>query len=137
MWGDPVAQDQNPNINAASATVPGAIGLIMSPSVPDLSCTPEMTIDEVFAERVVNADETFRLPLAEAEQPSGNEPQVVDSFVDIAGINDPPVIEKRGALFLALQTLGVNGWTNEQLPLMAQNPGRAFADEPMEGSVSL
>ena len=134
MWGDPVPQDQNPNINSATATVPGAIGLTMSPSAPDLNCTPEMNIETVFADRVVNADETFGLPLSEIEQPSDNKPQVVDSFVDIAGVNDPLLSEKRGALFLALQTLGVNGWTNDPLPRMAENPGRDFADEPMEGS---
>jgi hypothetical protein len=93
-----------------------------------------MNIEDVFADRVVNADDTFRLPLSETQAPIINTPQVVDSFVDIARVNDDALAGKRGALFAALQTLGINGWTNEPLPQMAAHPGLDFADEPMEGS---
>ncbi|MBV9280187.1 MAG: hypothetical protein JOZ41_08920 [Chloroflexi bacterium] len=144
MWGDPVPANQVPAINAPDATVTATAGVTMSPRErPVTNCTPQMGIDQVFADRTVNRDDGYRLPLSQAQQPPGTAPVAADSFKEIAHVNDKDlahVDDKKGpqsrrtALFVALQNLGVNGWTNEALPKMAETPGRAFADEPMEGA---
>jgi hypothetical protein len=135
MWGDPVPPGKSPNINPATPTVTGATGVTMFPTSPDLVCTPEMIIDEVFADRVVNALDTFRLPISVNAPPQpGAPPQLANSFADIAQVNAAAVAGNRSALFSALQTFGISGWTNDPLPLMAAAPGKDFADEPLEGS---
>jgi len=133
MWGAPVAPGQDPAINTSSATVPATIGLTMSPKGPAVTnCTPQMVIDQVFADRTVNADDEYRLPLSQTQQPSSTTPVAADSFADIAHVNDAEVVQNRTALFTALQELGINGWTNDALPAMAATPGGDFADEPLE-----
>jgi hypothetical protein len=92
-----------------------------------------MVINTVFADRTVNADNALQLSLSQTAPTSPLVPTSADSFPDIATINDEAVAEKRGKLFAALQRLDVNAWTNEALPRMAEYPGRAFADEPLEG----
>jgi hypothetical protein len=133
MWGAPVAPREPPPPNADSPTVPGTIGISMRPvQPPPTDCTPEMKIDVVFEDRVVNADDARRLPISDAQEPAGPTPAPADSFADIAHINDPGVSARRGDLFAALALIGVNPWTNEPLPAMASAPGASFADEPME-----
>jgi hypothetical protein len=135
MWGNPVPSGQSPNINPTTPTVTGSIGVVMYPKPTVITnCTPEMVIDEVFADRVVNAGDEYRLPLSPAQQPNNHVPQSAASFADIAAVNEAAMIQNRNALFAALRELGVNGWTNDPLPQMAARPGQDFADEPMEGS---
>ncbi len=138
MWGDPVSSGQDPDINPADGGKPTTectTGVAMSPEAPALECSPEMEIQTVFGDSPVNPDDEYRLPVSQTEQPADNVPQDdVSSFTDIKTINDEAVVAKRGQLFAALQTLGVNGWTNEALPQMAADPSQCFADEPMEGS---
>jgi hypothetical protein len=136
MWGDLVPSGQEPDINPSKPTINGTVGVTMNPKPPVVhNCTPEMVINQIFADRIVNASDEYWLLLSPTQPPSGNTPRPADSFVDIAAVNSPPVVRKRNALFAALLGLGVNAWTNEPLPHMAATPGRAFADEPMAGSV--
>jgi hypothetical protein len=93
-----------------------------------------MVIDQVFDDRTINPTNGYRLPLSQAQQPVGTPPQSADSYADTATVNSTTVASNRQALFLGLQALGVNGWTNDPLPLMAANPGQDFADEPLEGA---
>jgi hypothetical protein len=131
MWGIPAMA----NANATTPTISGTVGVVMFPNPPVVTnCTPEMVIDEVFADRTVNADDEYRLPLSSSQPPGNNVPQPAHSFADIATVNNADVVQNRAALFAALQGLGVNGWTNEPLPQMAAHPGADFADEPMEGA---
>ncbi len=134
MWGAPITSGGAPTINGES-TVTGTIGVTMSPRMrPITNCTPEMVIDDVFRDRVINREDAYRLPLSRDRKPSGNVPAEAPSFADIARIAEPAVKTRRIAVFEALQRLGANGWTNEEMSGMAAAPGLAFADEPMEGS---
>lgn len=135
MWGDIVPSGQDPNINSNSPTVTATTGISMNPKPPVVNnCTPEMVIDEIFSDRVVNALDEYRLPLSQTAQPSANTPQEADSFADIINVNSPGVAQNRGALFNALMSMGLSPSTNDALPAMAATPGQDFADEPMEGS---
>jgi hypothetical protein len=136
LWGDPVPPREKPPLNADDPTVTGSVGVTMAPVQPAVTnCTPQMVIDEVFADRVVNPDDTDRLSVSPAQGPAGVPPRPADSFADIAHVNDDPgPAAARAALFAALAELDVNGWSNELLPRMAADPGSDFADEPMEGS---
>jgi hypothetical protein len=136
LWGDPVPAREKPPLNADDPTVTGTVGVTMAPVQPAVTnCTPQMVIDKVFADRVVNPDDTDRLPISPAQGPVGVPPRPADSFVDIAHVDDDPgPAAARATLFAALAELGLNGWTNDRLPCMAADPGSDFADEPMEGS---
>jgi hypothetical protein len=134
MWGPPVSSGQ-PNPDPSTATVAATTGLTMTPSAPVITnCTPEMVIDQIFEDMVVNPNDQYRLPLSQTGQPAGTPPAPADSFADIANVNSSPAADNRLALFVALQALGVNGWTNQPLPEMAASPGLDFADEPLEGA---
>ncbi|MEO8433927.1 MAG: DUF6603 domain-containing protein [Pyrinomonadaceae bacterium] len=133
MWGTP-SSSTDPSINADSSTVTGTTGVTMYPKAPVITnCTPQMVIDDLFADRTVNSNQ-YMLPLSQTAPPSNNPPQAVDSFADISHINDSAVMQRRSAIFAALQSLGINAWTNDPLVAMAATPGKSFADEPMEGS---
>jgi hypothetical protein len=135
MYGNPIPGGQLPDINSKTATIPAVTGLTLAPKPPTITnCTPEMVIDEVFDDRTVNPTDVYRLPLSQTLQPSSVVAQAADSFPDIARVNDQTVAAARDNLFAALQGLGVNSWTNNRLPKMAETPGLAFADEPLEGS---
>jgi hypothetical protein len=130
LWGS-----ADPDINQPVSTVAGTMGVTMNPVHPaSTNCTPEMVIDEIFKDRTVNAGDKYRMPLSQSQWPVDYAPQPVESFVDIKIVDDSTTVAQRNAVFLALQNLGVNGWTNERLPLMADKPGEDFADETMEGS---
>lgn len=134
MWIAPTStREEDADTGPAPVTVACTTGVTMSPATPALNGSPSMVIDDIFRDRIVNAGDTFRLPLSETQLPDGNSPMVADSFADIRGTNDLARIQKRGDLFLALQALGLNGWTNDPLTMMAADPGKDFADEPMEG----
>ena len=135
MWGTPVPPGQSSDVNSKTPTVAATTGVIMAPRAPVIAnCTPEMVVDQIFDDRTVNKDDQNRLPLSQTAQPSTAVPAPADSFTDMAHVNDPATVEKRGALFAALQGLDINGWTNAPLPQMAAAPGGAFADEPLEGA---
>ena len=110
----------------------------MYPKPPLITnCTPQMVVDTLFADRTVNLDAQFLLPLSQTAPPSDNPPQTVDSFADIRHINDPLVVQKRVSVYAALQALGVNAWTNDPMAALAATPEQGFADEPMEGTTVL
>lgn len=135
MWGPPVPAGQAPNINDPNATIAATTGVTVAPAQrPITNCTPQMVIAQVFGDLVVNQSNEQRLPLSQDQQPSGTPPAPADSFADIANVNSAGVSANRQALFVALQALGVSGWTNDPLPLMAASPGLDFADEPLEGA---
>jgi hypothetical protein len=135
MWGDPVPRGQQPDINAPVPTVSGTVGVTMAPLPPDdPNCTPQMVIDQVFADRTVNSADQYGLPISAAQTPCPTPPVVADSFDQIAHVNDPDTAGQRAALFDALTVLGISGWTNDPLPQMAATPGQDFADEPLEGT---
>ena len=90
-------------------------------------------IDTLFADRYVNLTDAYQLPLSQTLAATGAPPADVDSFQELTQVNTTAVVTKRSALFAALQSLGVNGWTNDPLPQMAATPGLDFADEPLEG----
>jgi hypothetical protein len=135
LWGPPVPAGQAPNINDNPSTIAATTGVTMAPLGRTITnCTPQMVIATVFGDIPVNPSDENRLPLSQTRRPSGTSPKPADSFVDIANVNSETVSTNRADLFVALQALGVNGWTNNPLPQMAANPGRAFADEPLEGA---
>jgi hypothetical protein len=134
MWGDPVPAGQDPDING-TPTVSGTVGVALQPLAPVIGgCTPQMVIDTVFADRTVNPGDQYALPVSAAQVPCPATPAAADSFAQIAQVNDPATAAERSALFDALTLLGVSGWTNDPLPLMAAAPGQDFADEPLEGT---
>jgi hypothetical protein len=133
MWGSAA----NSSINQSPPTVTGTTGVTMSPAAPVVTnCTPEMLIDEIFPGLTVNSGNEYTMPLSQTAQPLANQPQAANSFADIANVNDAAVVAERNAVFASLQSLGVYAWTNDPLPLMAANPGKDFADAPMEGSAA-
>lgn len=133
LWGTPVPASASPPLNADSPTVTGTVGVTMAPlQQPATNGTPAMTIDQVFADRVINPDTGDRLSISPGQPAVGSTPQVAASFTDIAHVND--VADARDSLFDALSQLGRNCWTNAPLPRMAADPGADFADEPMAGS---
>lgn len=135
MWGDIIPAGQDPDINAAIPAVTATIGVTMNPKPPVINnCTPEMVIDVIFSDRVVNATDEYRLPLSQTAQPPAPSPQMAQTFTDIMNINTPTVSQTRGALFAALENMGLSPSTNDALPQMAATPGQDFADEPLEGS---
>lgn len=133
LWGAPV-KGTSPPPNPDGPTVPAIVGATVAPkqALP-ATCTPEMRIDVVFVDRVVNAD-TEKLPIAPGDQPVGTPPVSAHSFAHIAQTASDDVRSKRSALFGALGGLGVNAWYDEPLTAMAASPGDSFADEPLEGA---
>jgi hypothetical protein len=128
MWGD--TPSGAPSADPSKQTVPGTLGLVVT--VPDFvlnNASPVMAIDTVFADDSV-AQGT--LPLSPAAPPIDPGPPAANSFADIAQIMSAPVVATRAAVCQALLDFGISGWSNGDLPLMAANPGRDFADEPME-----
>jgi hypothetical protein len=111
------------------------MGVTMNPIHPAITnCTPEMVIDKIFHDRTVNPHDEYRLPLSQLLQPPEYAPHSANSFIDIQSIDSSTTVDQRNTVFVALQNLGMNGWTNQRLPLMALKPGKDFPDEPMEGS---
>jgi hypothetical protein len=130
VWGT-----GDPDINQQDPTIEGSMGVTMNPIHPAITnCTPEMVIDKIFQDRTVNPHDEYRLPLSQSLQPVEYAPHSANSFNDIQSVDDPTTVDQRNAVFVALQNLGMNGWTNQRLPLMALKPGEDFPDEPMEGS---
>jgi hypothetical protein len=122
-------------VNAESSTVKATVGVTISPAARKATnCTPQMVIRDVFADRTINPDDTNRLSVSQAEQPVNNPAQKADSFPNIAAINSDQVAGSRKSVFAALERMGINAWTDNPMTATAASPGRAFADEPMEGS---
>lgn len=135
MWGPPTT---DATINGDSSTINAAVGVTMYPKPPVItSCTPEMVIDDLFEDRTINVDDQFMLPLSQTQTAAANTPLDVDSFADISLINDQAIYQRRSNVFATLSALGINAWSNDQLNAIAAGPGKAFADEPMEGSTVL
>ena len=131
MWG----KRQTIDINSDNGTIPAVIGVVVYPKQPDLNNgTPEMDVDDVFKDRIVNELDKYRLPLYITQQPFNNIPKDADSFADIVNVNESNTAGRRERVFEALRDLGYDLNKNDPLPKMAANPGADFADEPMEGS---
>jgi hypothetical protein len=135
LWGATSTGGAPQAAGSDAGTISGTVGVKMSPKprVP-ANCTPAMVIEETFADRVINPDDMYGLALSQGAKPLDVRPRRARTLDEIARVNDDAVAARRGALFTALQKLGVNGWTNDPLPKMARDPGGAFADEPMEGA---
>jgi hypothetical protein len=135
MWGDPVPADQQPPPDPTQPTVTGTGGIVIRPRQPAIdNCTPEMQIDAVFADRIVNADEPYGLSISADRLPVGAAPVQAGSFTDIGQIAQDPAAAARGDLYAALQLIGAGPGANEPLDKLAGDPGASFADEPLEGS---
>jgi hypothetical protein len=132
MWKPSPAGGQ-PDLNPDSSTLPATLGMTMSPAPRVLTNgTPEMVIDQVFQDRsVYQPQDEYGLPLSQRQSPAANVPVEGNTFADLVGIASLPA---RDALFAALGEMGINGWTNDPLDRMAKDPGREFADEPLEGT---
>ncbi len=131
MWGEP---SKSLNING-DASVTGLAGVHMFPNPPTANYSPEVVIDHLFEDRIVNPNNEDRLSISQQSETSGPDaPTPGDTFAAIRNIDSTSVHSNRNQVFAALQTLGVNGWTNDDLAQMAASPGKAFADEPMTGS---
>lgn len=133
LWGAPV-DGTTPPANPNGPTVKALVGATVEPtqSLPT-TCTPEMQIDVVFADRVVST-RTDTLPIGPADRPTGAAPVQADSFADIANVATKPVAAKRTALFMALAGLGVDAGGDEPMATMGASPGDSFAGEPLEGT---
>lgn len=135
LWGDPLPAGQTPDINPATPTVDGTVGVTMYPAGRAIrNCTPPLAMAQLFAGRVVNADDEWRLPLSNLDRPCPDAPRAADTFAQIARAASPATARARAGLFMALGELGVQAWTDEPLTATAADPGLAFADEPMAGS---
>lgn len=134
LWGEPIGGGNSADVNGPQPTIEATVGVTAHPKPPAITnCTPEVNVDAVFADRIVNADEAYRLPLSPADQPCPDVPRRADTFSALAAVNDQPAATARAALFQALRELGINGWTDDPLPRMAATPGLDFADEPLQG----
>jgi hypothetical protein len=130
MWGDPIAPQQSPDVNETNGpTLPAWVGATLMPSQVDPVGTPQMSISEVLADLPVTKT-PMKMAIAPGAAPEKVPPVQADSFWDIAHVEDQKA--PRAALFDALRGFGIDPWTNDGLDAMQQDPGLAFADEPME-----
>jgi hypothetical protein len=130
MWSNAAT-----SINADSSTIKATVGVTVRPAARKISnCTPQMVIRDVFADRTINPENANRLSVSQSDQPINNPAQKADSFPSIAAINGVQIAASRKSVFAALERMGINAWTNNPMTATAASPGRAFADEPMEGS---
>jgi hypothetical protein len=130
-----VPAGQEPPPDPKAPTITGTGGVVLRPVQPAVvNCTPEMQIDEVFEDRIVNPDEAGGLSISPGRDAVGARPVDADSFADIANIGSKDVVSARGTLYAALQLAGVAPGANEALDTLAGDPGASFADEPLEGS---
>ena len=137
MWGTPPPDGGPIDLNPAEPTVAATVGAILRPKGADAkNHTPDMDIDEIFEDRCVNSDGTRRLPLSPARSASRGPIRSADSFADLASVDDRDHDAARDDICRALAGLGVAGWVNGPLTLMAGHPGKDFADEPLEGAVA-
>jgi hypothetical protein len=135
IYGDPTQNPNGLNPNPPNTTVTGTTGITLFPTpTTPTNGTPELSIDQIFVGRTLNPNQEALLPLSQTSVPVVNMPLEVNSFLDIATINDEGVEAARSAVFVALQQLNVNGWVNNPLPQMAAAPGTDFADEPLEAA---
>jgi Family of unknown function (DUF6603) len=133
VWGDgSSALSSDP----AGAVVKALTGVRLFPNLPDPSGSPDLTIDKVFADEVINPGNEDLLPLTPTAVAPGVPPAIADSFVDIRNIEDREHVTNRAAIFELLAGLGIDCGQNGSLAKTAADPGRAFADEPLEGVVA-
>lgn len=132
LWGTPVSGAAPPP-DADAPTLTALTGATLATDQePPAACTPEMTIDAVFADDVLDSPPAA-LPIGPGDQPLGTPPVARDSFAAIAAIASAEVAGRRATLFAALGGLGVNAGYDDPLTAMAGAPADSFADEPLEG----
>lgn len=131
IWGEPLAGDAPPVTEPQGPTVAAQVGAtIRAQPRPITDATPEMKIVAVFEELTELSAPIAISPTATASAPS---PRPGEAFKALKEAADParPPAANRTALFEALQRLGVDPGTDGDLSAMAEDPGRAFADEPL------
>lgn len=135
MWGETPDSGSDPDINSTS-TIPASVGVTLEPEPPDFNNgTPIMSIDDVFTDRAINPGNENGLPLSQITLPVTNPPAAASTFTDLANINTESIVTIRTNVYASLQQMGYVIGTNAPLPQMQSNPGKNFADEPMEGTV--
>jgi hypothetical protein len=134
MWGD-LAEVDAPGM---APTLPATIGLTLRPKAPPLNNrTPDLSIDQIFADRTVNPTDQWRLAIAPDRPATGAAPQRVNSaFADLASLADPAVAKRRSAILGALTAMGLGAFRDAVPAKTAADPGHALADAPLEGSAA-
>ena len=137
IWGQPVS-GPTPPLDADAPTINAVVGAALQArqDLPE-DATPEMTIASVFGDRTLNA-EPGPLAVTPGDAVAGTPPAASGTtFQDLAAIAADPARAARAALFGALEGLGVTGWSNDPLTVLAASPGAVFADAPLEGGAGV